>query len=414
MPQTVANMAGIVKDAWTSDTLVKQFYNKNPLIERIKTVKATTIGLQAQTPIHSIRNGGYTSVGPAGGSLNPAGQQGTAQALWTLVYHYGQVSLETAALNQTEGASQSVISATDLEVQGAIDDVSRQMSRQIASNGDSLMAQCGVTTASTVVVLTPAAAGGLGFDAIRRGHIYIGQIVDIGILADSDSAATGLTIQDVNEDPVTPTITVSSAVTTSAVHFVSIANPNSATAPNVEMNGLRNIAGSNGTLGGINPATLGNGFWKPALIDTTTTAVSLDLMLNLQAAVFQKRGDFTGTFFTSAKQQASVYALLQNQVRFTGKEGLNAGGVQGLEWNGSVLNILPDVYDKDLFYVTLDDLTRVVGAWDKPMWSSDIEGAGGQFRWTQGTTSYGESVVWAWQLGCQRRNSMAAAVSLLA
>jgi len=414
MPATVASMSGVIKDAWTSQTILQQFYNENPVLEKIKRITGTMIGLQAQVPIHKTRSGGYTSANAAGGSLNPAGQQGVDQALYTLIYHWFQVALETGALNQTGGSSQAIVSAKDLEIQGSIDDMSRQCSRQLVGNGDGLIAKCAVTTASTTLALDPA---GLGFDAIVRGHLYIGQVIDIGSAADSDSVATGVTIVDVGESATTPTLTLSSAVTAAVTDFVSIANPNSTTAPNPELNGFRNIAGSNGSLGGINPATAGNGYWRPALVDSTTTTFSLAMALNLQRSVFQKSGKYSGTVFTSAKQQQKFYELLQNQVRWSGDNGMGAGGVGGLvglTWNGMGINVLPDIYDKEWYYITLDDLVRITGTWTEPKWVSDIEGSGGSLRWNQGTTSFSEGVVFPFQVGAQRRRTHAAATNLTA
>src|ERR1044072_1721119 len=155
MAQTVANLASVLKDAWTSQRVKKQFYNENPVLERIKDIEGTMIGAQAQVPIPQAPGVGSTSPTAAGGSLNPAGNQGTDQALYTLVYHWFQIAIETGALNQSGSNVQSIISGKDLEMQGAIDDVAKQCSRQLVGNGDGLIAQCGTTSSSTVVVLTP-------------------------------------------------------------------------------------------------------------------------------------------------------------------------------------------------------------------------------------------------------------------
>jgi hypothetical protein len=128
MAQTVANLSSVLKDAWTSNRLAKQFYNKNPILDWIGEVDATMIGFQAQVPIHKWRSGGSTSTGPAGGTLNPAANQQTDQAIYTMVYLWHQVQLEVAALNQSGSGMQSVIAAKDLEIQGAIDDISKQAS----------------------------------------------------------------------------------------------------------------------------------------------------------------------------------------------------------------------------------------------------------------------------------------------
>lgn len=418
MAQTVANLATVLKDAWTSDRIKKQFYNLNPLLDYFGQVSATIIGQQAQVPIHKGRSGGYTSTGPAGGVLNPADAQKTDQAIYTMVYHWFQVAIETAAMNQSAGNAQSIISGKDLEMKGAIDDVSKQCSRQLASGGDGLIAQCTTTTASTTLNLMPPASGGAGYGAIVRGWVVPGQPVDIGTVADSDVVATAAQVVDVGEDPNTPTLTLAAPVTTGATHFVSIANPNSATATNPELNGFRNMVGSaTSTLGGINPATAGEGYWKPAKVDTTTTTFSLDLALDLQRAVFQKGGDYQSAIVTGAKQNSNFYATLQNQVRFSGEMKLGAGGVGGLvgmSWNGLNVNVWPDILDTDWFMFSKDDIVKIVGDIKTPTWISDLEGAGGDLRWGQGTTAFSNAVVWPFQVGMQRRNRTAAAVGLTA
>lgn len=415
MAQTVANLASVIKDAWTSDRVQKQFYDENPLLDALDSVDGTMIGLQAQVPIHKNRSGGYTSTSAAGGSLNAAGAQGTDQALYTMVYHWFQIALETGALNQTGGNMQSVIAGKDLEMRGAIADVSKQCSRQLVGNADGLIAQCTTGGSSATINLL---ASGYGYDAIVRGWLYPGLPVDIGTTSDTDSIVTGSVITDVSEDATTPTITISSAVSTTSSHYVSIANPNSATAAAPELNGFRNMFGSaTASLGGINPATAGEGFWKPAKVDTATTVFSLDLALDLQRAVFQKTGGYGGKVFTSAKQAAVFYSLLQNQVRFAGEQKLGAGGVGGLvgiDWNGMGINVFPDIPDREWYYVTLKDLVKIYGNIKKPTWTSDLEGAGGSLRWAQGTTQFVEGLVWPFQVGVQRRNTSAAAIGLTA
>ena len=415
---TVAGLQGIMKDAWTSQRILKQFYNKNPLIKLIPdAVGATVIGLQAQVPIHSSHTSGYTSVAPAGGSLNPATNAGVAQATYTMVYHYMQVGLEMAVLNQTNTSTQSIIAGKDLEMKDAVDFMSRQVSRQIARKGDSILAECGTGGASTTVVLRPPTDGqnGHGQPAIVRGHIQPGMLVDIGTTADTDALATGATVTAVNKSATAPTITTTASVTTtSGTHFVYVANPNSATAPNPELNGVENIIGD-GIFGGINPATAGNEYWQAAKIDTTTTSFSLPLGLAIQEEVFQNDGSYDAVVLTGAHQMANFYLELQNQVRYPSEKKMGAGGVGGLvglDWNGTGVNVLPDMYPQNWVHLRLEDLCVIKGSIDKPTWVSDIEGAGGDVRWVQGTTGFGNAVVWPFQIGATRRNRMGGAFGM--
>lgn len=410
MAQTVANLTDVLKEAWTSERLEKQFYDENPFLDRIEKQQASMIGEKAIVPIHKGRSGGYTSTNAAGGSLNAADEQKVDSAEYTLIYHWFQVELETGALNQSVGGNTSAVVAKDLEIQGAIADMRKQCMRQVVSNGDGFIAACDSGGASTTVELL---ATGYGYDAIVRGWLHPGLKVDIGTTADSDAIVAGSEIVSVSESASDPDIVISDSVTTTTSHFVSIANPNSGTATNPELNGLRQIAGSTtAAVGGLDPDTAGEEFWKPASVDTSTTTFSLDLALDLQRATHQKTGRAASYILTSLKQQANFYSLLQNQVRFTGETKLGAGKVGGLTWNGMEINAVPDVPDREWYVLNLDDFRIVTGSITKPTWASDLEGSGGRLRWGQGTTSFKDGVVYPWQLAITRRNGLAAAIGL--
>jgi hypothetical protein len=418
MAQTVAGMTSVEKDAWTSQELAKSFYDHLKLLGRMRQVQATVIGLQAQVPVQKYRGvGGYTSTDAAGGVLNPAGNQQTAQATYTMVYHWFQTAIETGALNQTASNAQSIISARDLEIQGAVSDVSNHCARQLATNGDGFIAQCAAGGASTTVQLQPASVSGMagtsGYDAIARGWLYPGQLVDIGTTADTDTLVTGTTITDVVESETAPTITIGSSITTTTSHFVSVANPNSATASNPELNGLRNMV-SAGSLGGINPASAGNNYWQPSALDTTTTTFSLDLALQLSRKVYTKTGDYASTIITSPKQAMNLYSLLQNQVRFAADGNMTAGDFVSVGWNGMELLALPEIADKDWFQLSFKDLVRIVGDITEPTWVSDLSGTKQAFgNWTPNSTAFNDAVVFPFQVGMQRRNGSAAATNLV-
>jgi hypothetical protein len=418
MAQSAVTLGSVLKDVWTDQRLLEQFDTKNSMLARLERVRGVMIGNQAQVPIRAGRAGSFTSVGPAGGQLNPATHQPVNQAVYTLPYNWFQIELETSALAQGSNA-QSIVSAKDLEIEGAVENSRHQIQRMVATNGDGIVAACGVTTASTTVVLTAAANEGTayGYSALARGWLpagtLTGQYVDIGTTADTDALASGVQVTAASVSPTVPTITISGAgITTAAgTHFVYIANPNSTTAANPEVNGLRQIVGS-GAFGGLNPATAGQEWWRGALVDTTTTTFSLDLALGLQSAGLQNGGDEAGMeVWTSFKQRSRFYALLQSQVQFAGDQNLSAGSVRP-RWNGSEVQAYNDILDTDWFHVNVKDLIKVTAGWDTPRWASDIEGGGGSLTWKQGFTSFVDAVVYPIQLGARRRSTMAAALAL--
>lgn len=418
MAQTATTLADVLKDVWTSDKIQKQFLtNDNPL-SRFEQTKATMIGKQALVPIHKYGTGGYTSVGAGGGALNAASNQQVDQAAYTLVYHWQPIELEVSALNQGDGAGslQSVIKAKNFEITNAIGDMRRQCSRQLVTNGDSIVAQAASGGASTSISLVASPSGtAWGYDAIQRGWLYPGMIIDVGTTADTDALLTAGAITAITESDTAPVITTATSITTVAgTHFVYIANPNSTTAANPEMNGLRNLVNTTGALGGLNPATATEEFWAAAKRDTSTTVFSLDLALSLQRAVLQKSGKNFTDIWTGFKQQMNFYSLLQNQVRFAGEMKMGAGDFGGVTWNNMKVDAQPEFLDSDWWCLTLSDFQLITGSIDKPTWASDIFGSTGPLSWKQGFTSGVDAVCYPLQIGLQRRNTQAGATALTA
>jgi hypothetical protein len=414
MAQTVANLTDVLKEAWTSDQLEKQFYDDNPFLQQVEKLQATMIGEKALVPIHAGRNSGYTSTAAAGGSLNAAGQQAVDAAEYTLIYHWQQIQIQTAALNQTGSGAQSVVVAKDLEIAGAVNDMRKECMRQVVTNGDSVLAQCDSGGASTTVELLVDSATAYGFQSIVRGWLYAGRPVDIGTAADSDADVAGEAIVSVSESATDPDIVMTTSITTTSADFVTVPNPNGTATANPEMNGLRNIVNTSGALGGLNPSTAAEAFWKAASRDTGTTVFSLDLGLDLSRSVHQKTGGKPNYVLTSLKQKAAFYNLLQNQARFVTDGKFAAGNVDDVLWNGMTVHAEPDVLDQDWFCLTLEDLGIITGSIKKPTWASDIEGSGGKLRWGQGTTAFNDAVVYPINFIAKRRNSHAAATGLIA
>jgi hypothetical protein len=417
MAQTPTTLSSALKERWTDDEIQKQWLADDSLLSRFESVKGTMIGRQAQTPVWGdLNSGGYTSIGAGGGSINTATNQPSAQAAWTLVYHYFPISLEVSTLNQSGSNLLSVISGKNMEVEGAIASVRNQGTRQFVTNGDGKVAACGTSGgASTTLPLTAAASEGTayGYSSVVRDWLRPGAVIDIGTTADTDALATAATVTAVAESATAPTITTASSVdATAGTHFVYIANPNSATAANTETNGLRNIVAETGALGGLNPATAGQEFWAASKRDTSTTVLSLDLILNLNTRVLQKTGkQFTDTV-TGYKQQGNFYSLLQNQVRFPGDMKLGAGNFGGVTWGNTKVDAYAAVLDTDWFCLNFSDFRRITGDITKPTWYSSLAGmTQGQIP-TLGTTALGDQLVFAYQVGVARRKSHAAATAL--
>lgn len=417
MAQTAQSIMDVLKQTWTSDLLIQQFENLAELVKEFETLDSTPIGSMASVAAHMGRAYAGTSVGAGGGNLNPARQQAVAQAQYSLVYLWHRIAIDHAAMAQSGNNAVAIVGAKDLEIKGALSEIRETLARQYATNGDGVVGACATNGSSSTIHLTPASAQGAayGYDAIKKGWLGVGSIVDIGTLVDSDSLVADAVVTAVSDDPADPTITIGTAIaTTAGTHFVSIANPNSGTTPNPEANGLRQIIAGSGAIGNLNPATAGREAWKAAKRDTATTVLSLELINGLHSACVKNGADRKSLeIWTSETQINKYYGLLQNQVRYNGNAGLAAGNVDETTYNGKTLKSFLDILESDLFVVDKASLGRVVASdAEGPQWSSDVAG-GGMIRAANQTT-YEDAIVWGVNLACKRRNTNAAATALSA
>jgi hypothetical protein len=404
MAATVSAYNDALKQVWTQDRLEEQLYDGNPLLDELEKTSRFHTGKEAVTPLHKSRNGGYSAKPASGGTLNSAGNQGIDQAVWNYTHHYQQIEIESAAVDQTDGKPLSVANVIETEVTGALSDLRKQLTRQAFGNGDALIAKCATSTSTTTINLDP---NDYGYDAIERGWLHAGLPIDIGTTASEASVADGVTIESVKEDAADPEIVISgSNVTTSSSHYVSIKDARSGTT-SYESNGLRNIVGS-GTLGGIDPSTAGNEWWKSD-VDATAQALSLPLMYERNRKVMQKTGKPADYVVTSLKQQEAFYKLLQMQARFNGDNALGAGNVGAASFAGMTVHAHPDCPNRCMFFLSKKHLFIV--AVDKPYWQNKLTG-GDILEWKQGNTAFTAVLIYRLNLATNRRNAHSALTNL--
>src|SRR3954465_3682520 len=167
MAATLSSLNIALQRVWTQQTLEDQLYSETPFLDRVKKLSKYTVGETARVPLHVSRNGGYTALPDAGGTLNTAGNQGLAKAEFNYTNHNQQIAIQGSALDGTDGKSNSIVQAADLEVKGALTDMNRALPRQLFMNGDALISVC--ATSSTNDVDMNATDGA---HAISRGWVY--------------------------------------------------------------------------------------------------------------------------------------------------------------------------------------------------------------------------------------------------
>lgn len=273
MPATLTTLNKILKEFYLPP-VVDQLNNNILLPQLLDVDKETIQGLQAIVPLHVGRSGGIGSR-PELGTIPASGNQVYNRAVYDLKYHYARVSVSGPSIFRTESEAGAFLQAMKGELDFIKNDLMLDFARQMYANGDAKIATCGVTTAASVVVLNATN----GAEAIQKGYLYVGMVVDGGTAANPTGAFSARTITDVNV--TTPSITISGAVVTTAVTDFIFRSGNALNATTIyEMDaGLQKlISTAANTVGTIDASAAGTRYWDN-LRDTTGGALTVDNML---------------------------------------------------------------------------------------------------------------------------------------
>jgi hypothetical protein len=311
MAQNGVAFIAALKQVWVSDTIEEQLYQENELLSLFEKVEPQKeVGNVALVPIHTGRNGGYTAVSKEGSNeLNAAGRQEVKQAEYTYTHHWYQVELESAVIDESSGSDLSVAKAADFEMKNALLDLKRQLTRQIVATSGALIAETEINAATTTLKLKVAAN-----ELLVRELIFPGLIVSVGTAGAAENSFGKREITEVIPSLTEPKIKISGAnVTTAAGEFLSIQGARSGET-SFEMNGLPFMVSETTKFGAVNPATVTK--WK-SNVDTTTTAISLEALMERQDAIMQASSKEADTIVAGVKQYRNFYLELQNQVRYS-------------------------------------------------------------------------------------------------
>lgn len=391
MSVTYTVLDAALKEGWTQESLEDQLVLDDAVLKQMERSKPTDVlGRKAFTSVRIGLGGGYSAI-PLGGtkSYNDAGAVDLDQAEWELSRHIVAMEWEYAAIQRTK-KPKAIANAVDVEVQAKTELMRQQLTRQLFSAGDALIAKCGTTSNSTTIKLDPA---GMGYHAIRSGWLHEGLLVDIGTTADEDSIAGGVEITAVNEDASAPTITVSgSGVNTSGSNFVSIKDARAGTT-SYEAYGLKNIVNT-GAFGSIT-----HDRWE-SIVDSSVTELVLEDLWGASRRVRQRSNKMPDWVVTSPLQKERIYGLHQAQVRFS-DDSVKSGNVDNLSIRGVKIDDHPDCPDSDLFFLRKEHFVCLRP--EAPYFLPEKMG-GKRIEWVQGGTYYTSALAYDVNFVCNRRN----------
>jgi len=400
---TLSTLSNILKEYYLGP-VAEQLNNEVLLLSRLESRSEDLVGKYAYVPLHKTRSGGIGARAESA-ALPAAGKQGYDKAKYDLKYLYGTVQVTGPSVAKTKNEAGSFLQVLKSELDGLRNDLRRDLARQVYGDGTAQIAQCGTTTSATTVVLNSAG----GKEAIRKGHLYVGMLVDIGTTADVNTISGASPREITAVDYTNATITISgAAVTTTSSHYVTRAgatNDGLASANgsrSYEIDGLQRIISTSATyFGEIDTAN--EAWWdnqRMAIADTTNGRLTLeDLQKGLNLVRLQ--GTMPTAMITSLGIQREFYMLLEDQVRYVEPNSMDySAGFKTLSYNG-----MPVIADIDAPYGRIhivDESTLKVFS-DQDWHFLDMDGS--TLRQVQGYDVFEAVMARYMNLGATRRNN---------
>lgn len=323
--QTITALDPVLKDIY-GPRVFDQLNNEIAVFQLLDVTDENLVGRQVILGLHTARSGGV-GARDEGDDLPTASAQGYQKAVYDLKYLYGRGEITGPAMIRTKSDLGSMVNSLRDEMTRIRDDLMLDVARQTYADGTAKVSSAAAGGPGVVITLQSD-------EALRKGFLYINQVVDIGTSGNPVSIASARTITDINL--ATPSITISGAnVTTTGGEWISVAGSRrTADGTSKEMDGLLSIVNPTASqiVGGLNPASAGLSFWDN-LRDSSGT-LSLD---NLRKWTNQVRvaGGKVGVMLSSFGVQRAAYNLFTSNIQYTGELVTKLrGGFESVSFDG--------------------------------------------------------------------------------
>jgi len=317
----------------------EQINQKVFLLTQIETNHEDIEGRRAVLSLHVARNSGV-GARAEGGTLPVPGNQGYAEERVPLRYTYGRIRITGPVMRAMRSDRGSFVRAVDSETKGLVNDLRRDVNRQLFGTSDGVIAACAATTSSNVINLAPSTT------AVQLRQLEVGSVIDIGTVANPTSVASGRRIVAVNQTAKTITID-GAAISTATTDRIFRSGAGGAGAAQKELTGLQTIVSDTGVLFNVDPAVYP--VW--AAVVNHNSGTNRTFTENLAAQVLHSISIAGGEDATLIITSDGVHRAFANQLtslkRFNNTVDLR-GGYKGLEVNaGGVNSPVSLVWDRD-------------------------------------------------------------------
>lgn len=333
---TLTTLSNILKEFYIGP--IKDQFNNEILITQLLPMDSENlVGLKGVVPLHSGRSGGLGSRGE-NVQLPNAGNQGYKRAEYDLKYHYARVQVSGPSIHKTSSDAGSFARVFKEELDRIKDDVMLDFARQLYGDGTGVIASIPTAAAANATQTLNSD------EALQKGFIYVGMVIDIGTTGNPTATSTGRTVTDV--DVANVQITLDATVTpTNGDKIFRSGGTIAAGTYEIDSGIQKLVATAANTVGNINAATAGNRIWDN-LRDTAGGAISLsNLMIdwNKVANAGGKADEVVAITTPGLGRRLFETSDFKSNVRFVNSTTLR-GGFEQVSFNAGTgtINVMLD------------------------------------------------------------------------
>jgi hypothetical protein len=370
----------------------EQKNNARVLLANIERNEKDVSGSKAYVPVLLGRNWGIGMRRDRETLPTPQYQRGD-RAEVDMRYAFGRLMITLHAMAATKNRQGSYDTVLDVETEGLMEDLPKDINRQLFMDGTAYIARQAGALAGAVATIDNAGISAPQNAAEYSKYFEKGQLIDVIDTTDEgDITATPNSTESVVASSTANTVTFEAAPT-SADNDLFVLSGNHYQ----EVTGLQAMVSATGTYQGINRATAGNERWKANSV--TGTGDITESYLQQVWTACQKASGMDPTMILGTYEARDKYAaILQADRRFVNTIDYK-GGFKGPEFHGVGLIPDPDCMRGKLFFLNIPYIAIYQQAGLQFM---DDDGAI-LFR-SAGYAAYEATLYWFFELGTRRCN----------
>lgn len=318
MAQNLTNANAALKEDY-QPSIREQLNNDIEALNYFEKNSTDVEGRRAVLSLHTGRNSGV-GARPEGGTLPTAGQQGYQEERVLLKYNYGRIQITGPVMKAMRSDQGSFVRALESEINGVVQDLKRDVNRQIFNNANGTIAQA-ASVSGQVVTMT-------SMTNTQKRQLFIGSKVDLGTVTNPTLRGTALVVTAVTDTTVTLTGTINASVDTSD-YFTRSGAGSTVSGATYGLTGLQKIVNSGDTLFNVDGSTVAVWNSKVSANGGTNRAATDNLFETVIDDVWLDSGEAPDMFFTSVGVRRNYASQLKSQRRYDDSGDL-AGGFKAL------------------------------------------------------------------------------------